>query len=490
MSAETRSLPSHRAERAPAVVAAIGAIAAVTAVAAQGGLILAVGALAGFLFVARVWSRPLGSACLVVVVVYSNATEVVAGHYGISTLIEPLLVLVLAGVAVSLLRDLDLGHRQSGAAAQTFVLIAGYWAVLLAGLFWADDSSRAFSSLVGTSTNMMIALIVIAAIRSHNDLRAILIAILVTGLAMSLIGIHQYITSSYGNNYGGFGQASVEQIVTGFDDWRISGPYADPNFYSQATLVTVAIGLGRFIGDPARWVRILGIAAAGTAALAVVLSFSRGGMLGLIAVLLLAAFFHRPQPSMLAGVGLVMLALAAAIPASYQQRVTTLTSAVPGIAAEDEVGDVSVRGRTSEVIAGLQMFRDNPLLGVGPGNYPARYQEYSRALGIDPRREDREAHSYYVEIAAETGAVGLFFFGTLLVGVAASLRRALRSEHGERRRSAKDLSIALGGYSVTSLFLHSEYDRLLWLLFALAVAASVPWADRTSGNPASVMNQS
>ena len=67
------------------------------------------------------------------------------------------------------------------------------------------------------------------------------------------------------------------------------------------------------------------------------------------------------------------------------------------------------------MIVGLQMFADHPILGVGLGNYPLLYQQYSQRLGIDLRSEIRQAHNLYLEVAAETGLLGLLSFGLLLV---------------------------------------------------------------------------
>ena len=76
-------------------------------------------------------------------------------------------------------------------------------------------------------------------------------------------------------------------------------------------------------------------------------------------------------------------------------------------AAADESTDVSIRGRASEALAAVAMFRDEPLGGVGYGAYDRNYVEYSTPVGLDPRREERAAHSLYLEIAAELGLVGV-----------------------------------------------------------------------------------
>ena len=63
------------------------------------------------------------------------------------------------------------------------------------------------------------------------------------------------------------------------------------------------------------------------------------------------------------------------------------------------------------------MWRVHPIMGVGPGNFEQHYLDYSSRIGIDPRAEERSAHSLYLESLAETGLVGSVPFFAL-IGVA------------------------------------------------------------------------
>jgi O-antigen ligase len=76
------------------------------------------------------------------------------------------------------------------------------------------------------------------------------------------------------------------------------------------------------------------------------------------------------------------------------------------------------------MIIAVQMFLENPILGVGKRNYQALYVEYSSMLGLDPRLEDRQAHSLYLELAAEMGMLGLLSFGGILLALFLSTARA------------------------------------------------------------------
>jgi O-antigen ligase len=60
------------------------------------------------------------------------------------------------------------------------------------------------------------------------------------------------------------------------------------------------------------------------------------------------------------------------------------------------------------------MFIDHPWLGLGPGNYPVAYQRYFLPGWLEPLGH---AHNYYLNLAAESGLLGLAAF-ILTLGLA------------------------------------------------------------------------
>ena len=73
----------------------------------------------------------------------------------------------------------------------------------------------------------------------------------------------------------------------------------------------------------------------------------------------------------------------------------------------------------------LSMWTENPWLGVGIGNYEPVYYKYALPNWPLPLGH---AHNYYLNIAAETGVLGLaaylFLWGAALLGVWRAARRA------------------------------------------------------------------
>jgi O-antigen ligase len=172
---------------------------------------------------------------------------------------------------------------------------------------------------------------------------------------------------------------------------------------------------------------------------------------------------------------LVAIAVAVAMPAmpaQYSDRVNTLTDALPQFGRDDTalVDEPSYRGRASELIAGWQMFLDHPVGGVGAGNYVVHYQRYASDIGLDNRREDREAHNLYLEVASETGALGVVSFGVVIGLAAWGMRRGRRALPAGDRNLVGGLGAGLVAFLISGIFLHADYARPLWLLAAFGLA--------------------
>jgi O-antigen ligase len=284
----------------------------------------------------------------------------------------------------------------------------------------------------------------------------------------------QYLTGSFSNEFGGFAQASIKNIASGQDDFRISGPIADPNHWAQALLVVSALALGRARRSRTWQVRCLAAGVLLASVLAIVFSFSRGALVALALTAVIVVCLRPPPAWSVALLGVAAVLALPLLPAGYVDRLGQLAQAVPGI-SDGRTGEASLSGRLSALVAGRDMALDQPLLGVGAGQFATRYREYSLGLGIDNTEGGVQPHNMYLEVAAETGYLGLLTWGAIL-GVA-----LYRLHQGRRvlRRAARwyeadlmeDLSLGLVAYLLSGLFVHNAYPRLYWLLIGAALAA-------------------
>jgi len=137
-------------------------------------------------------------------------------------------------------------------------------------------------------------------------------------------------------------------------------------------------------------------------------------------------------------------------------------------------GDTA-RGRITEMVAGLLIFADHPLIGVGPEMYRRHYPEYARVAGGRVRPNTREAHSLPVHIAAEHGIIGLGLFGAIFLVTLRDLWRARRRVAETNRDHAQLITgvmLAIVCFMTTSVFLHASFIRYQWFLLALGASTS------------------
>ena len=117
----------------------------------------------------------------------------------------------------------------------------------------------------------------------------------------------------------------------------------------------------------------------------------------------------------------------------------------------------------------LGMVKDNPLLGVGVGNWKIAFQEFGLAK---QEMFIAEPLNDYVGVLAESGVFGLIgYAGILTTGIITLVKRGL--ENGtENRGFTFAIAASLAGFAITSFFNFSIHrvEHSLVMIFCLAVA--------------------
>jgi putative inorganic carbon (HCO3(-)) transporter len=312
--------------------------------------------------------------------------------------------------------------------------------------------------------------------------RRLVAVLLATGAVVALQGIYQFLF-----------QVGPEGFVLFGRFMRAYGTFEQPNPYGGYLGLTLPVAVGFLIAwilptagrVTGRW--IAGAAGAGALmAAALVMSWSRGAWLGFAAAVagIVAAVAARSGRAAVVAlvlvvlVGYVVLAGGLGLPPSLAQR---LGDFLPYVSLTDvrgvEVTDANfaVLERMAHWQAALDMWTDNPWLGVGTGNYEVAYASY--ALPLWPLALGH-AHNYYLNVAAEAGFLGLAVY--LLLWAAA----LLGAWHATHRTSAWSLAVSLGILGVVihlsvhnffdNLFVHSMYLQVGILLGLLPVLTRRP----------------
>jgi len=406
---------------------------------------------------------------VLIFITYTRFSDVAIAYHGAPSVAKSFVILLLLAIIA---RWVVFGDRPEGWQRPLF-LMAGYGIVGFASILYAADPGRTFDAIQGFVKDALIVVIVAILMRSPSQFRKVVYTLLAAGIFLGTLSVIQYATGSFDNNYWGFAQAPVMNIVGETDASRTSGSFGSPNDYSQIMLVLLPLAVDRFWNEKSRWMRILMAYAAVVIFSAIVLTFSRSGFVSLVMAGALFLVYYRPKLSALIPILLVGLLLIPFLPSEYSERMETLLLLRPG-SDYNPVGEVSLRGRTSELIVGWMMFRDHPILGVGVENYPVHYQEYSRRVGLDPRTEQRSPHNLYVEVLAERGLLGFLFFLAILWVIYRSLEAArgdfLRIKNHDYAGLITAFSVGMFSYFVGAMFMHSAYPRFMWLLIGIALA--------------------
>jgi len=191
--------------------------------------------------------------------------------------------------------------------------------------------------------------------------------------------------------------------------------------------------------------------------LAIVFSGSRGALVGAAAIVMVAL---AKSPKRVGAAFLAiffLLSLWLIVPGASKQRFQ---------AAWNWRTDPDSASRITFWEIGLDIFEHNPVLGVGPNNYP----------NVNPLH--RAAHSMYIQALSETGLAGTFSFLAMLVLFfrqnARTRKLALETDAAGRRSFAYCLAFGLDlgmvGLLISGIFLSVLYYPHLWILLGLSVA--------------------
>ena len=287
-----------------------------------------------------------------------------------------------------------------------------------------------------------------------------LVALFAAGALQAVLGSYQFIN-----------QAGPEAFIIQERFMRAYGTFGQPNPYAGylGYLFPVAASLTLSAFD--RWRRgreriNLALAAAcsamtGALLMGIIMSWSRGAWLGVVAGSFVVIALRSRRSAILAVGALIVLTLSLAafgtgwMPGIIANRVDDLGSYIGGPdPARTEITDANfaVLERLAHWRAGQRMFADHPWLGVGIGNYGTAYGDYALPHWYLPLGH---AHNAFINFLAEVGVIGFAAFIFFWLGIAWLAGRAAAS--GDGYAAALGIGI-LGAWAYLSV--HSLFDNL------------------------------
>jgi putative inorganic carbon (HCO3(-)) transporter len=197
--------------------------------------------------------------------------------------------------------------------------------------------------------------------------------------------------------------------------------------------------------------------------MAILVTFSRGGFLAMVAVagMMLWKFRKRHSAMPLIAAGLLVGVLALGMPGGFGDRLWTILR--PNA---DATG--SAQERTANLKRGVLIFLRHPLTGIGMGTF--------HIMGIKERR----AHNSYLEIGAEMGVFALLAYLILIFNPLKALwkiEQETAQAQGQKQFETFVLSVGLQGtlvaYYANSFFSSIQYLWFVYFPIAYAIGLRI-----------------
>ena len=295
-------------------------------------------------------------------------------------------------------------------------------------------------------------------VRDAASLRWTLYAFVFSAGSLAVAGVYQQLTDTFFWNPG----------LGLYGERRINATFADPNHFARFLLeaIVIATMLWPFAHRRVRYAFLL--PAIAVALLTLVFTGSRGAWaIGAIAlpVAVLALPIERRTRLRLLGMGAAVLAVVllvvAAISPYFTKRLDTFT-----------FGFEAAGARPYLVKAGLNMFADHPVTGVGAGGYQSSFEnDYLRYKDPKIKANITISHTSAVTIMAELGLIGMTAVAFVAVRFGGYVRDVLAHAPPEARMAAVAMTLVAAiivlGSQTEGRFLEDPY---LWLAAGLVVA--------------------
>ncbi len=305
-------------------------------------------------------------------------------------------------------------------------------------------SDEPVESLRGLKNLLLVAAVYLVAfgVATRTAGRRLFAVLLVSGTASSLFGVAVFLL---GRGEGTLG--------------RTPGTFSTAMTFGGITLVLsslfAAVALGAGVEKRTRAAALFASAAS---LAALFFSFTRSSWLGMVVALAVVLAILRRRLLVPFAAALVLFAVL--LPARYRERV-------------ESIWNPSYRTNVQRIElarGGWSIFKEHPVLGVGTRDLAGLYREHMPPGAVHVHGH---LHNVFLQIAAQTGVVGLAAFSYLLVSffmlVAGNLKPGLPPP--ERAFAAGSLA-ALAGFVVNGLFEWNFGDAEVVTMIYVVVGAN------------------
>ena len=249
----------------------------------------------------------------------------------------------------------------------------------------------------------------------------------------------------------------------GFTDWGLMGPLG---FFQNSGELTIqmlvfwpvawafAHSLKPYVSK--NWYRLLMLMPI-TAIMVILGASSRGGQLALAVQLIVMNYRTVFKPKVLISFAVALVVLWSFLPEAQKERFQTM--------GEDKTSQQRILYWEN----GLEMIKENPLLGVGYFNFAPYFQRYYPEDVLFDRAE--LPHNIIIQVGTDTGAIGLaIFLALILIALRKAQRFRAKGCEINQRLIGNCANLSLIGFFVAGQFVTVTYYPFLWIHLALLVS--------------------
>lgn len=326
------------------------------------------------------------------------------------------------------------------------------WAALTS--IWAEDPDQAINAAYQYAVSAVLFLVVLVAVRTREDLRLVLVA-MVSGAVVA---------------------AAVGAVNPPADatEGRLTSTILDPNLLAASLVAGAALAGGLYALSRSGAGRMLAALAGLICVMSLLFTGSRGGLLAAVLTLVAAVALTggrrlRIAVAAIALIGTVAIFFAAFAPSDLSERLTQPTR------GEERIQE----GRTTIWQVAWRGFEQNPVGGLGAGNFRVSSRRYVLEPGVLVRTDEviekpQVVHNAHLEVLTELGMVGAVLFAVLvgcsLGSTVLAGRRFRQAGDAEMRIAAVCVALALIAVLTANFFFSDQYGKYLWALFGLGPA--------------------
>jgi putative inorganic carbon (HCO3(-)) transporter len=408
------------------------------------------------------------------------AAALISLVYALAPFVSSTLIGVLLIACVGFWLLLTLSDEPVPANAGLFtpihLLVLLYWGIAVVATALSPVKKAAVNDLATLTLYLLLFALCARVLRSSRIRSWIITLYLLVSLIVSVYGLRQWF----------FGAA---QLATWVDPesplsktTRVYSYLGNPNLLAGYLVPAVVLSLVAIFAWQSWVKKALAVTMLGVNSACLVLTFSRGGWIGLLvavftAMVLLVYWWSVQMPPfwrtwslpiMLGGfLGFLVLAVIFVEPVRLR---------VFSIFADRQDSSNNFRRNVWDAV--FEMIRDRPIIGIGPGHnsFNKVYPLYQR-----PRYSALSAYSILLEVAVETGFIGLACFLWLIVvtfnTAVLQLRRLRESRNNQGFWLIGAFASLLGMLAhgtVDTIWFRPEVNTLWWLMVALIASYWTP----------------